>query len=85
LQAVLDVEAEKAGSSEDGAYAFLQLSALLVHAWNGHALYTAATESSPYQQKLRASLEYYAQSIVDKAHLWAGKVVTPLPAYSFPK
>jgi hypothetical protein len=85
LHTLLDIEAEKAGSSEDGAYAFLQLSGLLVHAWNGHALYVAAAESVPYQQRLRASLEYYAGSIVDKARLWAGKAVTALPAYSFPK
>jgi 3-(methylthio)propanoyl-CoA dehydrogenase len=85
LHTLLDIEAAKAGSSEDGAYAFLQLSGLLVHAWNGHALYVAAAESVPYQQRLRASLEYYAGSIVDKAGLWAGKAVAPLPAYSFPK
>jgi alkylation response protein AidB-like acyl-CoA dehydrogenase len=85
LDSLLDIDAKKAGASADGAYAFLQLSGLVVHAWNGHVLFTAATESTPYQQRLRAALELFASSIADKAALWAGKAITSLPAYSFPK
>lgn len=85
LETLQKHEAAAGGSSADGAYAFLQLSGLLVHAWNGHALYLAASAPVPYQQRLRAALELFAASIVDKATLWAGKAVQPLPHYSFPK
>ncbi|MES2625557.1 MAG: acyl-CoA dehydrogenase family protein, partial [Pseudomonadota bacterium] len=56
LAKLIDIETTKSGLTEDGAYAFLQLSSLLVHAWNGHALYISATDAVPYQQRLRASL-----------------------------
>jgi len=70
-----------AASPEDGAYAFLQLNGLLIHAWNGHTLYNAATGSSAHQQKLRAALELYAGSLVAKAQFWATKACQSLPAY----
>ena len=85
LNTLLDHEAATRGSADDGAYAFLQLSGMLVHAWNGHALYLASSTSVPYQQRLRAALELYAASIIDKATLWAAKSIKPLPEYSFPK
>jgi hypothetical protein len=85
VNTLLQFEAANKGASDDGAYAFLQLSGLLVHAWNGHTLYVSASEAIPYQQRLRAALSLYATSIVDKAKLWAGKATTPLPLYSFPK
>jgi alkylation response protein AidB-like acyl-CoA dehydrogenase len=85
LDSMLDIDARKNGASADGAYAFLQLSGMVVHAWNGHVLFVAASETSAYQQRLRAALELFAPSLVDKATLWAGKAITPLPDYSFPK
>ncbi len=85
LNSLIQLETAHRGASDDGAYAFLQLSGLLVHAWNGHTLFVSASETIPYQQRLRAALSLYARSIVDKAALWAGKATTPLPAYGFPK
>jgi alkylation response protein AidB-like acyl-CoA dehydrogenase len=85
LDSLLGIDERKNGASADGAYAFLQLSGIVVHAWNGHVLFRAATESSAYQQRLRAALELFAPRLVDKATLWAGKAITPLPDYSFPK
>ncbi len=85
LQALLKMEEGQPGSSDDGAYAFLQLSALLVHTWNGHVLYVSASGSGAYQEKLRAALNYYATCMVKKAQLWAVKATTPLPVYSLPK
>jgi alkylation response protein AidB-like acyl-CoA dehydrogenase len=85
LSSLQHIESGKNGASADGAYAFLQLSGLVVHAWNGHVLFVAASESSVYQRRLRAALELFASSIVDKGRLWAGKAITPLPDYSFPK
>ncbi|HEY0962354.1 MAG TPA: acyl-CoA dehydrogenase family protein [Pseudomonadales bacterium] len=70
-------------SADDGAYALLQLSGCLVHAWNGHALHAAAAGTSDYQQRLRAALELHAGSIVDTANLWAAKAVQQLPAWRF--
>ena len=70
---------------EDGAYALLQLAGCAVHCWNGHTLYAAATESSDYQQRLRAALQLTAGSITDAARLWAGKAARPLPDYRFPR
>lgn len=70
-------------SAEDGAYALLQLTGLLVHGWNGHALYQAATSDTDYQSRLRAALQLYAESLPDTARVWAGKAVRPLPDYRF--
>jgi alkylation response protein AidB-like acyl-CoA dehydrogenase len=73
-----------AGSSaEDGAYALLQLTGHAVHGWNGHALFTAATEATDYQSRLRAALELYAAGLADSARSWAGKAVRTLPTYRF--
>ncbi|MGV3591949.1 MAG: acyl-CoA dehydrogenase family protein [Gammaproteobacteria bacterium] len=74
---------ERGNAAEDGAYALLQLSGCIVHAWNGHVLYAAAGNGSDYQQRLRASLELHAAGIVDTARLWAGRALQPLPAWRF--
>ncbi|MEY4641375.1 MAG: hypothetical protein RLZZ227_1369 [Pseudomonadota bacterium] len=70
-------------TAEDGAYALLQLTGHAVHGWNGHALYVAATETTDYQQRLRAALELYAAGLSDSARVWAGKAIRTLPGYRF--
>lgn len=78
-------EVLKAGNAaEDGAYALLNLVGCVVHGWNGHTLYTAATGSSDYQQRLRAALELFASSLLEQALLWSSKSSQRLPAYRFP-
>lgn len=70
-------------AAEDGAYALLQLTGCIVHGWNGHALFAAASAGTDYQLRLRAALELYAASLADNARVWAGKSVRSLPAYGF--
>ncbi len=79
LQQVLTAGA----TAEDGAYAFLQLTAHAVHGWNGHVLYHAATAGTEYQLRLRAALELYTASLTDSAQLWAGRAARALPALRF--
>lgn len=74
---------ERGNAADDGAYALLQLSGCVVHAWNGHVLYAAAGDASDYQQRLRAALELHAGSLVDTARLWAGKALQTLPGWQF--
>ncbi len=71
-------------TTEDGAYALLQLAGCAVSGWNGHTLYGAATGNTDYQQRLRAALDLHAASLADTARLWAGKALNRLPAYRFP-
>jgi hypothetical protein len=68
---------------EDGACALLQLTGLVMHGWNGHTLYLAASGASEYHQRLRAALALFAGSLADAARLWSGKARGSLPTYRF--
>jgi hypothetical protein len=83
LQDTVATLSERGNAADNGAYALLQLSGCVVHAWNGHALYAAAGEGTDYQQRLRAALELHAGSCIDTARLWAGKALQTLPALRF--
>ena len=74
---------ESASPAEAGAYAFLQLTGLLVDAWNGHTLLHAAQGSSPHEQGLRAALEHHAGALVEEARTWSVRAVQGLPDYRF--
>lgn len=78
---LLQFSKEQVAAADAGAYALLQLAALAAHCWNGHCLFVAATDAVPYQEKLRAALEYYAGSVTAKAQLWATRAELALPAF----
>jgi alkylation response protein AidB-like acyl-CoA dehydrogenase len=83
LKARRDDVLDAGNAAEDRAYALLQLTGCAVHGWNGHALYAAATGNSDYQQRLRAALLVFANSLADQALLWSSKASEALPAYRF--
>jgi alkylation response protein AidB-like acyl-CoA dehydrogenase len=85
LRQLLAYDKEQAAAADAGAYAFLQLTALALHCWNGHSLYVAAVDAVPYQQKLRSALEYFAGSLSAKAALWATRAAQVLPASAIGK
>lgn len=60
-------------ASEAGAYAFLKLAGLLVCGWNGLTLYQAATSNTAYQNRLKAALTLFSNSLESEAKLWAQK------------
>ncbi len=70
---------------EGGAYAMLQLTAVALHCWNGHSLFSAASDAVPTQQRLRAALAYFAASVTVKAALWASRIETEIPAVYYAK
>jgi alkylation response protein AidB-like acyl-CoA dehydrogenase len=70
---------------DGGAYAMLQLTALALHCWNGHCLFVAADDAVASQQRLRAALTCFANSVTAKAVLWAGRCETEIPAFHYAK
>lgn len=70
-------------STEAGAYALLQLTGVVVACWNGHTLYAAAGDATPYERELRAALEYAAGSLPQQAWLWSARARQPLPTHRF--
>jgi len=77
---------KSAPAPETGAYAVLQLSALVVHGWNAHCLLVAATpEADDYQNRLRAALTLYAQGYLANCRFWVERALGELPPYGFPQ
>ncbi|HHX82363.1 MAG TPA: acyl-CoA dehydrogenase [Pseudomonadaceae bacterium] len=72
-----------AGHAEAGAYAFLQLSGLLIDAWNGHSLCCAASGTTAYEKRLLAALEHRAAALEEEARLWHRRTLQGLPEYRF--
>ena len=83
--ALLALPKEKANYADAGAYALLQLAALVLHCWNGHTLFTAASEAIPAQLRLRAALTLFAGSVTAKAALWATRSALEIPAFTLTK
>lgn len=85
VNTLLALPKEQANRADAGAYALLQLAALVLHCWNGHTLFTAASEAIPAQQRLRAALAIFAGSVTAKAALWATRSTLEIPAFPLTK
>lgn len=85
VAALLALPKERTSSADAGAYALLQLAALVLHCWNGHALFVAAADPVPPQQRLRAALALFAGSVTAKAALWATRSTLEIPAFPLTK
>lgn len=85
VDALLALPREQAILADAGAYAMMQLAALVLHCWNGHTLFIAASETRPAQQRLRAALELFAGSVTAKAALWAARSALEIPAFPLTK
>lgn len=83
LASILDIASQDKRAVEAGAYAFLQLSGLIVNGWSALALYNAANDNTPYQTRLKVSLDLFAYSFVDEAKLLAAKSLHPLETFKF--
>ena len=70
-------------SGDEGACAYLQLSALLMHCWNGHTLWQKLDPVEITQQRLQAALQYYAAGLQAKASYWHARCNSPLPDCTF--
>jgi alkylation response protein AidB-like acyl-CoA dehydrogenase len=66
-------------ASNEGAYAFLQLTGLLIHCWNGHALCCHADPTRAQEGRLKAALEYFASGLPAIAQYWADRCMARLP------
>jgi len=85
VAALLSLSKEQRNLADAGAYALLQLAALMLHCWNGHTLFNAASESIPAQYRLRAALTLFAGSVTAKAALWATRNALEIPAFPLTK
>ncbi|HTQ99211.1 MAG TPA: acyl-CoA dehydrogenase family protein [Candidatus Acidoferrum sp.] len=85
LARALTMSKQQSRTVEGGAYASLQLTALALHCWNGHALYTAADDASEHGARLRAALQYFAASVTAKAALWSARAAAEIPDFSYVK
>jgi alkylation response protein AidB-like acyl-CoA dehydrogenase len=70
---------------ESGAYALLQLAALALHCWNGHALIIAANDESERSERLRNALGFFAASVTAKAALCQARFDTGIPVFRYTK
>jgi alkylation response protein AidB-like acyl-CoA dehydrogenase len=70
-------------ADNEGAYAFLQLTGLLVHCWNGHALHASADPAKPEEARLKAALDYFCSGLLSSARYWSERCAGRLPECSF--
>lgn len=82
---LLALPKEQANRADAGAYALMQLAAIALHCWNGHTLFSAASEQDTTQQRLRAALALFAGSVTAKAALWATRCTLEIPAFPLTK
>ena len=69
--------------SDAGAYATLQLTAMVVHGWNAHCLLGGITRNSEHEQRLQAALQLYAAGYQRQCLYWADRALAELPEYGF--
>ena len=70
-------------ADNEGAYAFMQLSGLLVHCWNGHVLFSRADRNKAAEARIVAALQYFAGTLLQKARLWQQASLDRLPDCNF--
>ncbi len=85
VTALLAALQQQPKADNGSAYAMLQLTALVLHCWNGHCLYSAASDSVLLQQRLRTALVYFAGSVTAKAALWANRSESEIPSIYYAK